>query len=471
MRRLWICIGFGLLVAVYTAVIAGRTSMAAGGSDSSGYLNEARLMTQGRASIPLTPLRNLHIGGDWAWVFTPLGFRPSLDSHSIVPTYPPGWPVQLAAAALAGGWQRLPFVLAPLSAGVTLLLMFLFALQLGLEEWLAVAAAAILAVSPVFIMFALQPVTDVVATSWVLAAMVAALASERRAGWAVAAGVAFAVSVCVRPADVLLAIPLLFALKLRPRAIAIAAVSALPIGIALALWQNALYGSPFRTGYGDAAPLLSWRNLPTHVPHYAFWLAVLLTPFIFPGGLFIAADRRAPRTMLLSWFAVFFVFYCFYGPYETWWYTRFLLPAFPPLIAGFLLLVRRKRAVAAVLIAVVLAVGVFASRRFSVLSFGEGESVYPEAVLGSERILPRDAIVISMQMSGAFLYYSGRLTVRWDNLDNDRFQLLRAYAGAANLHWYALLADFELEDMKGRLKGTWTPIARFRDVTLYRLDS
>ena len=132
---------------------------------------------------------------------------------------------------------------------------------------------------------------------------------------------------------------------------------------------------------------------------------------------------------------------------------------------------RRKRAVAAVLIAVVLAVGVFASRRFSVLSFGEGESVYPEAVLGSERILPRDAIVISMQMSGAFLYYSGRLTVRWDNLDNDRFQLLRAYAGAANLHWYALLADFELEDMKGRLKGTWTPIARFRDVTLYRLDS
>ena len=53
--------------------------------------------------------------------------------------------------------------------------------------------------------------------------------------------------------------------------------------------------------------------------------------------LMLAADvRRSARVrlLLLSWFGVFFLLYCFYGPYETWWYTRYLLPGIPALSIG-----------------------------------------------------------------------------------------------------------------------------------------
>jgi hypothetical protein len=68
--------------------------------------------------------------------------------------------------------------------------------------------------------------------------------------------------------------------------------------------------------------------------------------------------------------------------------------------------------------------------------------------------------------------YSGRFTARWDRLDADRFQLLRAYAGDANLRWYAVLSEVEvsMDEFHRRLPGKWTPVARYRNVIVYRLD-
>src|SRR5581483_7937148 len=130
----------------------------------------------------------------------------------------------------------------------------------------------------------------------------------------------------------LVAVPLAFGLRFRWRPLALAGLGALPFGVALLLWQNALYGNPFTTGYGGFSGVLEWKNLSSHLPHYSYWLAAQLTPLVFPGGLLVVFDRRidsSRRAMLLSWFFLFFAFYCFYGPYETWWYTRFLLPAIP----------------------------------------------------------------------------------------------------------------------------------------------
>jgi hypothetical protein len=79
--------------------------------------------------------------------------------------------------------------------------------------------------------------------------------------------------------------------------------------------------------------------------------------------------------------------------------------------------------------------------------------------------------VVTRDFSGSFLYYSGRSVVRWDELDRDHFELLRAYAGAANLHWYALVSPEEFKDVQTRIPGEWTPIGTHRYVTLYRLDS
>ena len=60
------------------------------------------------------------------------------------------------------------------------------------------------------------------------------------------------------------------------RRLAAAALGALPIAIALAVFNHALYGSPLTTGYGSITYLLSWTNPITHAPLYARWLLVYL---------------------------------------------------------------------------------------------------------------------------------------------------------------------------------------------------
>ncbi len=447
----------GVILVAYGLMLIRHLSWAAGGSDSSGYLNEARLMAAGKAGRPIELLTTLHLGTEWGRVFTPLGFEPK--GRDMVPTYPPGLPAHFALAATIGGWTRAPFLVLPLAALLCLALMFVLARQFGLTELESFGAAAILAACPVFIYMAGQAMSDVVATAWTLAAIVCALANAPAA-----AGAAFAISVCVRPSNLLIAIPLAFALRWRIRPMIIAALAALPFGVAFMIWNHMLFGSAMATGYGSVREMVQWGYARERLPHYSYWLMVQLTPLVFPCGLL------ARRALLWAWFLPLFVFYCFYGAYDAWWYTRFLLPAIPPLIVGFLLIIHHfPRALVAAMLVAVIFFGAQQTRRLDAL-VAEQDSIYPETVVWVERQLPRDAIVVSMQFSGAFLYYSGRQTVRWDFLDNDQFQLLRAYAGAANLHWYAVLAPFEWERFPGHLAGKWTPIGQRRDIMLLRLD-
>ena len=470
-----------LLVAAlaYGVVLYRHLSWVAGGADSSGYLNEARLMRAGRIGFPIELLTTLRLGREWNYILVPLGFRASdREPHLMVPIYPPGLPGHFAVAAAIGGWARAPFLVPPLAGLICLALMFVLGRQFGLSKWESVAAGVILAACPVFLFMAAQPMSDIVATAWTLAAIVSALGSERRPGLAAAAGAAFAISVCVRPSNLLMAIPLAFALRWRLRPLIIAVAAALPFGIALMIWNHALFGGAATTGYGSMTYMLSWNYPRVRIPHYSYWLAAQLTPLVFPGGLFVAIDRRLDgqrRALLLSWFLVVFIFYCFYDAYETWWYTRFLLPGIPPLIIGFLRLLRDfrvPRVVAPILIVAILGVEGWQVRQLDPLSVGVEESIYPETIRWAEQQLPHDAIVLNGQFSGAFLYYTGRQTIRWDQLDNDeRFQLLRAYVGSANLHWYAVLSTFEWEQVQKRFKGGWTVLGEHRGVKLLRLDS
>jgi hypothetical protein len=472
--------GLLLVAAVaYGVVLYRHLSWVAGGADSSGYLNEARLMTAGSIGFPIKLLTTLHLESEWNYILVPLGFRASdRDPHLMVPIYPPGLPAHLAIAGAIGGWARAPFLVPPLAGLACLALMFVLGRQFGLSKWESVAASAILAACPVFLFMEAQPMSDILATAWTLAAIVCALAAERRPRFAAAAGAAFAISVCVRPSNLLMAVPFAFALRWRLRPMMIAVAAALPFAIALTTWNHALFGGAATTGYGSMTYMLAWDYPRVRVPHYSYWLAAQLTPLIFPGGLFVAIDRRLDgwrRALLVTWFLVIFTFYCFYQAYETWWYTRFLLPGIPPLIIGFLLLLRDfrvPRLVVPILIVAILGVEVWQVRQLDPLSVGVEESIYPETIRWAEQQLPPDAIVLNGQFSGAFLYYSGRQTIRWDQLDNDeRFQLLRAYVGSANLHWYAVLSQFEWEQVQKRFKGGWTPLGEHRDVKLLRLDS
>lgn len=450
-------------------------STGAGGADSSGYLNEARMMAAGKTAIPIRLLRTLHLPSEYSYIFTPLGFAPSRrQPGNMVPIYPPGLPAHFAIAGTIGGWSQAPFLL-PLIAGLaSIALLYVLSRQLGLNAWQSAAGAAILAVCPVFLFMTAQPMSDVFATMWTLAAIVSALAAERRPAFALLAGAAFGISVCVRPSNLLAALAVAFALRWRPSRLAIAVAGSIPFGIAVMLWNYTLYGNPIITGYGEFGGLLSLDNARIRIPHYAYWLARQLTPLVFPGGLLVGFDRRTDRfhrALLVFWFVPFFVFYIFYGPYETWWYTRFLLPAIPPLIIGFFLLIRNVRVnIAAFLVVVILFFAVKQDRKpLKPLEVGEQESIYPEIAARFGPKLPRDAIIMSGLFSGSLLYYLDRDTVRYDQLDNDQFQWLRAYAANANLHWYAVLPPHEFVEAQ-RFDVRWTKIDEYRGVLLLRLD-
>lgn len=449
--RRWL---LAIALLAYLSFLSKHNAFVVGGADSSGYFNFARMLVTGRLSIDVEPIEAMKLDASWVPVFAPSGFKPAPHGRAIVPTYPVGLPLHLAAFAQIG-WDaahRVP----PLAATLCLLLMILIARELGLPEWAAWAGAAVLGAFPTFILVATQPLSDVVATMWALVAVWCALKDRP-----LRCGVAFAIGVLVRPTNLLLAPAIVVAMRAKPRALLIAAAAALPFGIGLLVLQNILYGSPWRTGY--AAGMLALEHFRGASLAHAKWLVLLLTPIVFPGGLF------TKRLLIAAWFIPFFAFYAFYGVYDSWGATRFLLPAVPALIFGALLLPVKR--VFAILFAVaMILVPIKQTRALHVLDVPRREHVYLDSVIWAEREIPDDAMVIAGLFTGTFFFYEDRWTVNWPMLDGDRFQLLRAYA--APRKWYALLSDVELppEELRRRYPGRWVAVGRREDVTLWRLD-
>jgi hypothetical protein len=266
--------------------------------------------------------------------------------------------------------------------------------------------------------------------------------------------------------------------KWRPLATAIAA--SLPLGIALMIVNRTLYGSALTTGYGSVVGMLHLSYATARLPHYAKWLAILETPLVFPGALLVAFDRqiaRWQRALLLVWFAAFIGFYIFYIAYDAWWYTRFLLPAFPALLIATMLVLRNAMArwrwpafLPALLVAVIAVVGLFFDREYGLRTLHEGENIYPYASRWAEKKLPPNALPVSMQLSGALYFYDGRFSARYDGLTPAKFEELKAYAGVAGLKWYAVVFDWEVPELEKNMPGHWTKVDTNRWALLMRLD-
>ncbi|HEY0158552.1 MAG TPA: hypothetical protein VGF28_14815 [Thermoanaerobaculia bacterium] len=462
----------GLLVAGYFVLLVSNTSFFAAGPDTSGYLSEARLLASGRTSVTIEPLAKAKLPPSMAYLFTPYGFMPA-GGGRMVPTYPVGTPLHLAAAAAVGGWRVAPFLVAPLAAVASLFLFVAVAGEFGLSRGWAIAGAALLGAYPVFISMSLQPMSDVLATAWTLAAVWCALKSRHSWRWAAACSVAFCIGVAVRPSNVILALPLAVAIGFRPARLAVAAAAALPFAAALMWYHDTLYGSPWATGYGSAGRLFSFGGTPPCLGTHVMAIGGMLTPLIAAGFL-VAFDRLlaiSQRLLLLSWLGVFLLFYSFYSYCPDPTATRFLLPALPPLLIGFLRVVSRLRVVAVLAIVLVLAREVVQVGRMHTLHHDEWESIYPRTVAWVEREVPRDAVVLSAIVSGAFYYQAERITVRWDQLDPPNAAILRGAPGLEG-PWYAVVSDVEGGEaaLRARVPGDWRLVGKLRDVALWRLD-
>src|SRR5512144_2503843 len=163
-RIAWGLAGGALLVG-YAFALFHHTSYAAGGSDSSGYLNAARLFASGRATEPIRGLNRLALTQDFAPIFVPLGYT-ALERPSVMaPSYPPGLPLHMALAARIGGWTRAPFLVSPLAGIACLVLLYFLGRELRLPPAFAAAGCALLAFFPTFVFQALQPMSDVLATA------------------------------------------------------------------------------------------------------------------------------------------------------------------------------------------------------------------------------------------------------------------------------------------------------------------
>jgi len=483
-RRLLAGIAVALLFLAYALVLFHHTVFAAGGADSSGYMNAARLFSEGHATTRIRGLDRLALGPEFAEIFIPLGFSPGPRPGTMSPSYPPGLPLHMALAGHLSGWSRAPFFVSPIAALACLVLIYLLGRELRLSPALALAGSALLGFAPVFVFQAVQPMSDVVATAWALAAVLAANRARARpsALWAAAAGVAFGIGVLVRPTNALVLLPLLLALPSRGKTWLAFAAGGTPFAVFQLAYGAAAFGSPWKTGYRSLlAEGMALTNFPARARHYAYWTARLFSPLVPLGWIALAADRRAAlrdRAVLFTWFAAFFLFYSFYAPYEAWWYTRFLLPGYPALILGALVATRDfvvgsepparrwRIAVAALLVVLALAVEIRYVTKEKVHKFYKGERIYPEACAMARRRLPRNAIVLSMQMSGALHHYTDLTYAMWNWMDAQRFAVLRVSTESRGFRWYALLAPFEVAEVSKNIPGEWREIDRVGDVSL-----
>src|SRR5262249_17248134 len=157
-----ILVAVGVPVAAYALFLIRNSSFSVGGSDSSGYINTARRMVNGTLVARPRTLDRLGLPDAEVAPFIPLGFVEGPRPGTMAAYYPAGFPAHLAAAALAAGWERGPFLVSPIVAALCLPLLYLLGRELSLSRAWAASASAVFAAWPVLIYQAIQPMGDTV---------------------------------------------------------------------------------------------------------------------------------------------------------------------------------------------------------------------------------------------------------------------------------------------------------------------
>lgn len=478
------CVAVVLLALGYLGLVATHCSPYAGGSDSSGYLNLARMLDRGELTTSVPRIDSL---APPAWSFhfqQPLGFLVDGSTGRMVPTYPPGFPLHLVVASWLVGLNHATILVNVVLVAAAIALMTALGRHFGLPWSWSLVATALLCASAMFLHMALQPMSDLPATVWVMAAIWFALRARTRWPWAVASGFAVAVAVLVRPTNLLVLFPVAIALGRRPGAWLGLITGGLPGALFLAAYNLELHGKVFTTGYGAVGELFRMEYFPHNVLHFALWISLLVSPPIVLAALALPALREHTRLLGLAtaWSIAFvgcYVFYYHSG--ETWWYLRFILPMFPAIILGGVASLYHAserlaaspwaRALPAAAVALAIAWDVGVSRHFALIHLGRHEVGYAQAAHWLNAEAPASAIVLQMQCSGAFTYYTVFPVVRWDLIEpQSAWPLLLETARRDRRPIYAALFDFEREPaLHQRTPGNWIFQTRSGHVSIWQL--
>ncbi len=478
------------LLTGYFGWLVQGSSFAVGGSDSSGYGNIARTLLHGPLKRPVKELERFGLTADDADVFCPLAYltvrRPG-EAVVQTPFYPVGFPLHLATAALLAGWQWGPYLVNPLLAALSLPLMFLIGLELGLPRLWAGAGVVLLAFNATVIHMSTQPMSDAAAMFWALAAVWAGLRARRQMHWSWLTGAAFGMAVLVRPTNVLLLAPLAFCLPFTWQAWLRFGLGGAPLGAVFCAYNLTAYGHPLRTGYGviQLDNALMFAGFGKRLRYYAYWLAISVSPLPLLAWLGVSAARGTAwrnRALLLAWFGAYLCFYSCYDIYEAWGDTRFLLPGLPGLLLGALLALHgalanwgapRRRAgwaLAVVLFAVTCGVMLrfYSQNQFFV--YARDQNLNAEACRWADAQAPGEALLVSMQMSGALRFYTGRSVFRWEQIRPGAWPALYRQVLARGARFYALLMDYEFEQAQAHVLGHWTEVGHLSQYRLWQIE-
>ena len=431
----------------------------AGGADSYGYVSASQLLRSGHLVAP-APIAEWLSAENRLRLAAPLGWAPAAGGNGIVPTYPLGLPMVMAAFSALGGSQAVYFV-APVLALLTLFLVYHVACR-WFDREIALVAVALTAWNPVFLTYAKQPMSDGPAAFWIMLAI--ALAFRASPASAVCAGLAAGAAVMTRPVllPAALAATAIAAGIPRPKAGAIGSVwvgaaagLVAMLGIQMLL-QNVLYGSPFASGYGSTESLFSVSYLTANLGIYgrqiwfalgALWLAGL--------GLGVQVTPPALRWRLFAVAGAVVAPYLVYLPFDHWETLRFLLPGLVPLTlivaAGAMRLARIAPNPWTIAVIIVVLLAGFAARsesllrRASVWQIQALEARYPLAAEWVKVNTPPGSVVLANQHSGSIRWYSDRQTLRWDFIEPERLATTVSELAARGAGVYVALEQGEVQ--------------------------
>ena len=444
-------------------------------TDPYGYVSQADAIAGGSIRID----QRFALTMPWPdaeWSFVPPGYAIATVPGFIVPTYSTGLPLVMAAFERVSGRRAAVFYVVPLLGAIAVWMTG----RLGARVHSRLAgaiSAVLLAASPSFVCQSVQPVSDVPAAAWWTISLALAV---RPGSWsAIGAGLAASMAILTRPnlAPLAAVLGAFFVWSVvRPgaddrraafRHLALFVIAAIPGCLAVAALNRYLYGSPLRSGYGRLDDLYAWKRLLPNLNRYPRWLVETQSPLVClaPAAPFVAngvqrPDEPALRAdhvwLLLAFSAAVLLSYLFWGVFEidNWFYLRFLLPAYPPLLVlSVVVAIEVPRRLASRkdvgLLASILLCAVAASWEMwitldrRVLDLQLAERPYRDVGQYAARVMPREAIFIAGLHSGTIRYYANRLTVNYDRLDPKSLDTAIAALRARGYHPYIALEEGE----------------------------
>jgi hypothetical protein len=456
-----------LLASLVFALGAAFGSRAAGGADSYGYLSQAQAWLTLEPATPQPWMTEVPWpNGAASWI--PLGYRLGVDGSSIVSIYAPGLPMLLAAAMAVGG-ACAAFLVVPLSGVIAVYATYALGRRLHSEP-VGLAAAWLLASSPVFVDMLLQTMSDVPSAAvWALAFLLASTGKPRAA---FGSGVAASVAVLIRLNHVVLLVPLVawFGIEAlrdvasrteRLRTLVMFVAGLVPGLVTLGVLNWILYGSPASAGYGGSLSYwFGFGNVLPNLRRYALWVTEAQTPLIWLGlvAVFLPLSwlwpvPRARRFMVVvvGFIALLITQYLLFAVFEDAHYLRFLLTGAPLVfIAGcalaWALLSRLRSEIRAPALALLLlapAITAWSADRYP-WTIGRAQSYYRTAAEALHEVAPPGSVILSMQHSGSVRYYAGLLTLRFDYVEPDWLERSVAWLAERGVRTYALLEPWEV---------------------------